>query len=137
VGTEIEVHFGVHDNDHPEKLQMRAWSVIAARENGRSVRERGSLQRTTGEDHAQRFLAWPKPLVTPLKNCNPSFRSHAKVVLGLGISLDGYIAADGRWTFSSCPRTIHGPFFRHIDKHHGEKDYDVALRWAEADSASK
>jgi len=31
VGTEIEVHFGVHDNDPSGKLQCAPWSVIAAK----------------------------------------------------------------------------------------------------------
>jgi len=43
VGTEIEVHFGVHDNDPSGKLQMRAVVRHCGKGNGRSVRERGAF----------------------------------------------------------------------------------------------
>jgi len=52
-----------------------------------------------------------------------------KVVLGLGISLDGYIARPmERWTFSSCPRTIRWARFSppSIRRSWGARPYDVA-----------
>ena len=58
-----------------------------------------------------------------------------KVVLGLGISLDGYIARhDGAVDFLFMPRDYSmAPFFATIDTAiMGRKTYDDALKWAGA-----
>jgi dihydrofolate reductase len=63
-----------------------------------------------------------------------------KVVLGLGISLDGYIARpDGVVDFLFMPKDYSmGPFFAAIDTAiMGRKTYDAPLRWAVADSVTR
>jgi dihydrofolate reductase len=68
------------------------------------------------------------------------FRPMRKVVLGLGMSLDGYIARlDGSVDFLFMPKDYSmGPFFKTIDTAvMGRKTYDVAMKMGGPPSGQK